>query len=423
MSRKAGSNLFKNSVLSFLLNVSSTAIGFFAIPITLKIMGIEHYGSFIFVQSLAMIAFTLTTVQYWQGLLVEIPGKVQSLALLKRQVMRSVSFEALGGLAAALLIIVISLPIFEISQINGFGRGDMLLAVVSMLLPSLGSLVAFYRLTNQYQILLMAGVCTNLLRLLLLFGASRYYPTTSAVIVCYAAPELFRLICLAAYMFWYQKPGAAAAASDDVIDEGRILSAGKWGSVQAIADLPIANIDKVLVALVLSPEALGIYNILKRLYAIISMATTPVYANSIPEFAQKINTGDSAGAFALWRKTIWILLPVSTVIGMTAFFSRSLWIPFIFRGLAEHSQELLIIILAAIVAGSFITTHAFYWALGKKRETTAITVGTNLLYLFFLFTFSKFFGVSGAIGAFLLHVTLAVAIKVTLLLKERRAIV
>jgi len=415
--------LFKNSVLSFLLNVSSTAIGFFAIPITLKIMGIEHYGSFIFVQSLAMIAFTLTTVQYWQGLLVEVPGKAYSLSQLKRQVLRSVSFEAIGVLAAALLIIAISLPVFDVSQIHGFSRGDMLLAVVSMLLPSLGSLVAFYRLTNQYQILLAAGVCANLLRLLLLFGAAHYYPTTSAVIVCYALPELFRLLCLAAYMALYRQAGDTAAEPDGEIEQGRILSAGKWGSVQAIADLPIANIDKVLVALVLSPEALGIYNILKRLYAIISMATAPVYANSIPEFSQKINTGDTLGAFALWRKTIWILLPVSTVIGMTAFLSRSLWIPYIFHGLAQHSLELLIIIVAAIVAGSFITTHAFYWALGKRRETTVITVGTNLLYLFFLYSFSKLFGVSGAIGAFLLHVTLAVAIKVTLLLKERRAIV
>lgn len=381
-------------------------------------MGIDHYGSFVFVQSIAMIAFALSTLQYWQGLLVEVPGKIHSVRSLKRQILRSVVFELIGMLVAMTVLGVMMLPMLHISQIANFTLTDVMLAVVSAILPSLGSLVAFYRLTNKYQILLVAGICGNLLRLLLLTLASFWSPSPSTVIVCYAVPELCRLLFLGIFIY-FQEGNLDDSSAVDTVDDRKILSVGKWSMVQTIADLPVANVDKVLVAIALSPEALGIYNILKRLYSVISMATSPIYTNSIPEFAHKINTGDRHGAFALWRKTILMLLPVSSCIGLLAFFTRPWWIPIIYKGLAQYSLELLIVILTAIIAGSFITTHAIYWALGRRRETTVITVITNICYLLFLLLFSHFYGIAGALSAFLLHVTLIVLIKVLLLLKEK----
>ncbi|OFA03348.1 polysaccharide biosynthesis protein [Duganella sp. HH101] len=404
-------------MFSFLLNVSSTAIGFFAIPITLKIMGIELYGSFIFMQSVAMIAFTLVTVQYWQGLLVEFPGKISSVAVLRREIGRSLLFELAGMATAFLAVLALMLPALHISQVSGFGPLDAVFIVLSMLLPSLGSLVAFYRLTNKYQVLLMAGVSANLLRLAMLYGAAHWSPTPSSVIVCYALPELCRLTYLG--LLIYRKPAGSLEPSDAPLDRRAVLSTGKWSTLLAVADLPVAYIDKVLVGVALSPEALGVYNILKRLYAIISMATSPVYTNSIPEFSHKLNVGDRAGAFALWRKTILILLPVATLIGLTAFLCRPIWVPIIYRGLAQYDLELFIMMLTAVIGGSFITTHAFYWALGKKRETSVVTVCSNLLYMVELLVLSHYFGITGAISAFLLHVSLVVVIKVILVLKEK----
>ncbi|MYM88087.1 oligosaccharide flippase family protein [Rugamonas sp. FT82W] len=411
--------MLKNSVMSFLLNVSGTAISFFAIPITLRIMGIEYYGSFVFMQSVAMIAFTLVTVQYWQGLLVELPGKSSSVTLLKRQVGRSMLFELAGMVAATVSVLVLLLPVFHLSQVKGFGIVDVVLTVVSTLLPSLGSLVAFYRLTNKYQVLLTAGLCANILRLLLLLAAAKWSPTPSTVIVCYAVPELCRMMVLA--LIIHRQPADDPGAEAALVDHRAILSAGKWSTMLAVADLPVSYIDKVLVGVALSPEALGIYNILKRLYAIVSMATSPVYTNSIPEFSHKLNVGDREGAFALWRKTIMVLLPISSFIGLAAFVCRPLWVPIIYRGLDHYALELFLMMLTAVVGGSFITTHAFYWALGKRRQTSVVTVCSNLLYIGELLVLSHFFGITGAISAFLLHVSLVVVVKVTLVLKERKS--
>ncbi|CDG84606.1 lipopolysaccharide biosynthesis protein [Janthinobacterium agaricidamnosum] len=417
MKEKSTSNLFKNSLFSFLLNVSGTAISFFAIPITLKIMGIEQYGSFVLVQSVAMIVFTLLTVQYWQGLLLEFPGKEGRIAVLKRQVLRSAVYEGVG--VAAALLAVASLPWFGIRQIGAFNIMEIVLIAVAVLVPALGSMIAFYRLTNQYPILMGAGLCSNGLRLALLCLSLAFHPTPAAVILSYAIPEILHLLFLVTVMLMSKKDLEATPDGTEAPDDKKIFSAGKWASFLAIADLPVANVDKVLVAVALSPEALGIYNIFKRLYSIIGMATAPVYMNSIPEFSRKINLGDTAGAFALWRKTIMLLLPLSLLVGAACYLLRGIWIPMIYRGLAAYGAELMVVIASAVVAGSFITTHAIYWALGKKKQTTAIAVGSNLFYLAMLLSLSHWLGLIGAVGAFLIHVTLVVAIKVVFLLKEK----
>jgi O-antigen/teichoic acid export membrane protein len=413
-------SLLKNSVLSFLLNVSSTAISFFAIPVSLKIIGIEGYGSFVFVQSAALIAFTLSTVQYWQGLLVELPGKSEKLLILRQQVLRSIGFEALGFTVAFVALLLFAH--FQAAQFSQFSSLDLLLIVVSTIFPSLGSVVAFFRLTDKYQVLMASGLCANLLRLALLYAALHFSPTPSAFIAAYAVPELLRFAYLGAVVLLKRAQGEDGQGGA-AVDGRKVFTAGCWSMGQAVADLPVANVDKILVGLALSPEALGIYNILKRLYSVINMATAPVYMNSIPEFSRKVNVGDVAGAFALWRKTIGVLLPVSTVIGLSAYLSRSIWMPFIYRGLAGHSVELAIVVATSVVAGSFITTHSLFWALGKRMQTTLIAVGCNIFYLGVLLGLSSRFGLVGAVSAFLIHVLAIVSIKVVFLLREKRNIV
>ena len=409
-------SLFKNSVFSFLLNVSATAISFFAIPITLRIMGLQNYGSFVFVQAAAAIVFTLATLQYWQGLLVEFPGKATCSRLLKRHVLRSLSFEMFGILMA--FLVILALPLLSLGQMVVFSWTDLLLIILSTLLPTLGSLVAFYRLTDRYQTLMLVGLACNILRLVFLNIAWHVYPTVSAVIFSYAAPEILRSTYLGFSLF-FRKSEASEGDTVAQLEQKKIYSAGKWSMAQAIADLPVAHVDKILVGLALSPEALGIYNILKRLYSIINMATAPVYMNSIPEFAKKVNCDDVRGAYDLWRKTVFLLMPISACIGIAFFLLRSVWTGYVYHGLINYSSELFVIILTAVIAGSFITSHAFYWALGKKKQTTVITVSSNIIYLGLLLLLSAKFQLIGALFAFLIHVVGVVVVKVFFLLKEK----
>ncbi len=409
--------LFKNSVLSFLLNVSTAAISFLAIPMTLKIIGIQEYGNLVFVQAVAMIVFSLVTIQYWQGMLVEFPGKSNFVGVLEQHAFRSMRYEIFGILVAG--IVVAAFLLFDIKQVANFSLTGLLLIVVSTVLPSFGSLIAYFRLAEKNHVLLMVGLICNLLRLALLYISLKYSASVFAVLLSYALPEVLRVVYLSVSMH-FGKVHIAEETDSGSVDEGRILSTGKWSTFMAIADLPIAHIDKIIVSFSLSSEMLGVYNILKRIYGILGMATSPVYINSIPEFARKINASDLAGAVALWRKTILLLVPISAIIGFACYFSSSLWIPILYRGLDSYKNELILIMVTAVVSGGFITTHALYWSLGKKRQTSVITVISNLCYLILLYVLSAKFGIFGAIGALLLQIIGVVALKIVLLSKVAR---
>ncbi|MEG1325441.1 MAG: hypothetical protein RSD99_11160, partial [Janthinobacterium sp.] len=226
-------------------------------------------------------------------MLVEFPGKATCSRLLKRHVLRSLSFEMFGILMA--FLVILALPLLSLGQVGVFSWTDLLLIILSTLLPTLGSLVAFYRLTDRYQTLMLVGLACNILRLVFLNIAWHVHPTVSAVIFSYAAPEILRSMYLGFSLF-FRKSEASEGDAGAQLEQKKIYSAGKWSTAQAIADLPVAHVDKILVGLALSSEALGIYNILKRLYSIINMATAPVYMNSIPEFAKKVNCDDVRGA-------------------------------------------------------------------------------------------------------------------------------
>ena len=89
--------------------------------------------------------------------------------------------------------------------------------------------------------------------------------------------------------------------------------------------------------------------------------------------------------------------------------------PWIFPGLGQYRAELLVVLATAVLAGTFITTHSLYWALGRLRQSTLIAVGSNGCYLLVLLALTWGCGLLGAVLAFLVHVLLVASIKIYLL--------
>ena len=68
-----------------------------------------------------------------------------------------------------------------------------------------------------------------------------------------------------------------------------------------------------------------------------------------------------------------------------------------------------------MIAGGFITTNSLFWALGNLRQSTIITIGTNAFYLVLLGVMTWSFGLMGTVSAFLVHVALVAALKISLM--------
>ena len=72
---------------------------------TLAIMGVESYGHLVLSQAIALAGFTVCSFQYWQGMLLALPGHRMDFQGLRRIVLRSLAFEA-GGIVVVVILIL-----------------------------------------------------------------------------------------------------------------------------------------------------------------------------------------------------------------------------------------------------------------------------------------------------------------------------
>ncbi|MCC7681185.1 MULTISPECIES: lipopolysaccharide biosynthesis protein [unclassified Janthinobacterium] len=411
-SRSSFNNLLKNSSMMFLLNIASAGVSVLAIPLSLKIIGIAAFGHLVLVQSIALAVFTVCNFQYWQGLLIELPGRRLLPQALSAAVWKSARFELLAvcGVMAVMLI----LKLFQLSQLSTFSLSQLILLALAAIFPIVGTPTAYFRLINKYQVLMLAGLLSSLLRLLSLFLAAHFSPSAFMLVLAYFVPEALRCAGLFLYIHLARK-GLDGSLEASTVDQRRIVRAGRWSTFQAICDLPVAQLDRVILGFSLSGEYLGVFSILKRIYALVNMASAPFYSASIPEFASRVNAGDVRGAFTLWLKTLRVLSGVSLVAGALCFASQKLWMPLIFSGLQSYPWEFAVVLASAMLAGTFVTTHALYWSLGKLRQTTIIAIGSNVFYLMMLWLLTSHYGLLGSVSAFLVHVSLVAILKIFLL--------
>ncbi|QBE62525.1 lipopolysaccharide biosynthesis protein [Pseudoduganella lutea] len=403
--------------MMFGLNLAGAGVSVITIPIMLAIAGVQAYGHLILVQSLALTAFTICSFQYWQGMLVALPGHKIEAAVLKRSVWTSLRYELLGisiVVLGAIVLGAIGLP-----QTAEFDTLQLLLLALSAVFPVIGTHTAYFRLVNRYNVLMLAGFTANLLKLLCLVGVSHYAPTVTNMVLAFSIPEFVRCALLF-YLIYRWNDGIEGTLDGGTIDRVKVRRAGRWSTLQAIADLPVNQVDRIIIGFTLPGASLGVFAILKRIYSLVNMATSPFYSTSIPEFAAKANAGDIKGAFELWRRTMKMLFSVTAVVALACIVSKGIWMPLVFPVLQPYNIEFIIVLVTAVAAGTFITTHSLYWALGHLRQTTIIAVGSNACYLLVLAAFTWLGGLTGSVLAFLVHVLLVAGLKIILLKRVKK---
>jgi len=411
---KAFGNLIKNSSMMFLLNVAGAAVSVITIPVMLAIAGVEAYGHLVLVQSIALTVFTICGFQYWQGMLVALPGHQIESSTLRGAVMRSIRYEVLA--MAVVVMVAGGLALSPLPQVKDFSSINLLLLSLAAVFPVIGTHNAYFRLINQYNVLMYAGFLTNLCKLLVLFVVSRYQPTLSSMVLAYTVPEVVRCLILFVLIFRSRR-GIDGSLPETQLRHERLMEVGKWSTLQAICDLPVVQLDRIIIGFSLPGSNLGVFSILKRIYSLVNLATAPFYSTSIPEFAARANAGDLRGAFVLWVKTMKMLFCVTAAAGIVCYLSKFIWMPRLFPILQDYLPEFSVVLLTAVIAGTFVTTHSFYWALGKLRQSTIISVATNMLYLLLLWLLTASFGLFGAVIAFMLHVIFVATVKIVLLRK------
>jgi O-antigen/teichoic acid export membrane protein len=181
-----------------------------------------------------------------------------------------------------------------------------------------------------------------------------------------------------------------------------------WLNLAPIFDLPSRELDKIIVSIYFGNDVVAIYHIVKKMTAVISLITTPVYQILYPYITKYKKENNLKGMYSFLRKLIFFMLV--GVIAMVVIFSLTVkpinyWI---FDGALNGYLVFATLYLTAFgLAAAFSPLHPVYNVLGYYRYTSLLSFVTNAIYLVV---------VVGTIGLGIYAVLVGFIIQATLLL-------
>jgi O-antigen/teichoic acid export membrane protein len=176
-----------------------------------------------------------------------------------------------------------------------------------------------------------------------------------------------------------------------------LLRIGGWMTVSNIAYPILGNIDRFMIASVISAAATSFYTTPSDAVGRFSMVTNAVAASAFPALASSWRT-DSARTVELYRTSVLslvaLLLPLCLCSALFSFDILSLWID---PDFAAHSSTIMkFLCLGVFIGGADVIAVGFLDAIGRPDASARLSIGEILVYIPLLFVLLHQFGVVGA---------------------------
>jgi O-antigen/teichoic acid export membrane protein len=387
----------RNVVANFVSNGWAALTAVVAIPIYIKLLGVEAWGVIGIFVSLQTICVVLdfglsTTLSREMARLSTQTDKTQEMHNLVRTLEYIYwSIGALIGISVIALAPFIASRWVQTHQLPPATIRDALtLMGVTLLLQWPFSLYFGGLMGLQRQVLLASinvGIATlrSVGAVLILWKVA---PTLQAFFTWLVGIALLQT-CLAAISFWRSLPKTDIVPSfqSKLLRDTWRFTAGVSGIT--VMSVILAQMDKVILSKLLSLEMFGYYILAGTVATSIYLLTLPVYSALYPRFTQLVSLGDEDALRELYHHGCQLMsaliLPVSLTL---AFFSRE--VIFLWTGTAatvEHTHLLLsILVIGTGLNGLMHLPYALQLAVGWTRlgfysNAVAVLVGAPLMVL------------------------------------------
>lgn len=202
-------------------------------------------------------------------------------------------------------------------------------------------------------------------------------------------------------------------------DRGRFLRFGWWSYLSGVMDIPVKQLDVIILSATLSLEASGIYRIIKQVVNLLMLMTDPIYQAVYPQFAGLMAEGDFKKSLKYCAK-IGILIavaisPISLVLAATS----KWWLGWTFGPeFTSGWGALTMFLLLKILTLPTMPLHPLFTAAGHVRKNVWILGASNGIYLLLLSPLTLATGLFGPILAWFIQSTMTAGLKLAYLLRH-----
>jgi O-antigen/teichoic acid export membrane protein len=189
-----------------------------------------------------------------------------------------------------------------------------------------------------------------------------------------------------------------------------------YGYFNQLLDLPITQLDRVVVGSLLGMEAAGAFNLIRRVSQVLNQVADPLYQLSFKELTSVDCRNDVSRRRIVIKKVVRIGLCVSVVALTTSYLFFDLMNEYLFSGGLQGYQSLFIVFVGlSAITVMFVWVTPFVIAEGYDKENVYITVIANGVFLAVLVLVCSYMNLNYVYLAFSIQIILMLSMKILLL--------
>lgn len=364
--------------------------------ILITYIGLEWYGTFIIYQSYFYVLIALSRPN-------------TSLSCVKFEVgngnERKLYVSTSLDLMSPLIFLMLSpLLIAYFTNINYFDLGIIIFASYFV---SNGTLLGVTRSAGRFGFITNIQIISSLLKVIFSYFFAAFFYSETLTPLNFFSGILFidcivwllgyilyigiltPLICISKFYSTFQ-------------DNMDFIKFSFWGMLQSIIDLPVTQLDRLILSSTLGADAVGVYNLIKRIGSIVNQIVEPISVVMFPNFVSMLACGNYTAIIKTAKKTMFIVavitIPISAFVYLFfPFFDKLLFA----SSLIEYKELVILYILIQSLSLCFAWMNPLSNALGLMKENTIVLILANTVFTFNLILLSEWWGVLGAVVAIL----------------------
>lgn len=229
------------------------------------------------------------------------------------------------------------------------------------------------------------------------------------------------LVCLAVVTM--RKQGVALRKPSDRKERRELFRFAFWTNITSAFDLPVKQLDIIIVSQVISMDATGVYKIVKESGQLIGKVADPLHQAIYPDLARMVNVKGLSEAIRLVKKSAFALasfgFPAATVAGVTA----SFWLVHFFGPeFAVGAAPVAVFLVLKAASVTVIGVHPLFLSLGYARDAAMILLLSNVLYLATVVALGSILGLMGVVLAYGIQFVTTVVLKIVIIGSRNRSI-
>lgn len=403
----------KRAITVFSGNIAFALSTLITASVLISKSGLEQYGLFILLQACFQSWCIISKPLTWQAIV-----KFQDVCRMKDLISMSLRLELIAAIIltpiAIVAIIIISREIPSLTEFSKIA----IVTVVTATIYNNGTVTGWLRAERRFFVLSVIQYWSAASKVAL---ALYLYNDIELLFICSLAADALGWMGGLIYLGFRQTKSVNIPSNKDRTQLNEFAKFSYWGTLHAILDLPLTQLDKIIISSVSGVEVAGILNLIRRISGVLNQIADPIYQVSFPEFSTFVHNRDYIRAKAVCYK---LALQLS-IVGVAVTLGSILFFPelnkFVFNGKLEgYRIPLALAIAVQTLSLAFIWIHPLFLAFGLMKEITKIIVMSNGFYILSLVYLVPTFEVYGAIVAIFIQFALVVLYKTIILKKHTK---